>query len=439
MYRAFAPFAAALVVGAASCDGGSNGDEPADLDLAGRLASSKALGAWADSAAAKPTILYVDRSGSMRGFLDPDYPTHVRTDYRSVIDGLVVGLKPGAAFGFGSQITSISPSLGTLGDRSIYSDNNTELESALDSIGHDTSLSATHIVVGDGRRSNPNIANEQYVRIRSLADQWIRSGGTFMVAASMAPFKPVPEDPSGCRRAGGDAGRHPRDEDERGHGDDNAERGTCPLYAFAYVAPGQQARIAAVLADRFEHLFVWPLPAVAPDGMSATEEGSPGDVQLERGWSRAADRTPILRTRGPQFSNHPLRLRLSLRDSTSPLGLAESAALRGQALRSELAVKPLEGQRGEWTPNPAHGSLLRAAGDDPLAFDAFTRGADQPRYLYRVELYPTGVPTWLERFDAESAGDELRTYGLGRLFELFRTAGEQPGVPPAGRIYLVAN
>jgi hypothetical protein len=369
----------------------------------------------------------------MRGFLDPQYPTRVRTDYRSVIDGLVVGLQPQAAFGFGSRITSVAPSLGTLGDRSIYSDNNTELESALDSIALDTRMTATHVIVGDGRRSNPNSANEQYVRIRSLADRWIQGGGTFMAAASLAPFHPVPEDPSGCRRAGSDATAS----DDHDGGDADRER--CPLYAFAFVAPGEQTRIAAVLGDRFQHLFVWPLPAIPANGLTATADGAPSDVQFERAWSRAADGTPILRTRGPQFSNTPLRVRLVPRDTTTPAGIAANAALEGQGLRTGVAVKPLDGSGREWTPTGAHGALVRPVANAPLTFEALTHGADQPRYLYRLELYPTGVPGWLDAFDAENAGDALRTYGLGRLFELFREKGARPDVAPAARAYVVAN
>ncbi|HEX6749030.1 MAG TPA: hypothetical protein VF092_17155 [Longimicrobium sp.] len=427
-----------IVLAGAKCGDGAEpprtGTEPGDMAVAESLATSPALHAWPAEAGSKPVILYVDRSGSMRGFLDPEYHTRVRTDYRSVIDGLVVGLKPDSAFGFGTRITSISPSLGTLGDRTVYSDNNTELESALDLIALDIGLGKSHVLVGDGRRSNPNAANEQYVRIRTLADTWVRSGGTFMVAASLAPFRPVPDDPSGCRRAG-----NGEEEENEDNPEEAGEHGTCPLYAFAFVAPGEQTRIASVLGDRFQHLFVWPVPAVPSAGTVAAAEGAASDVQFERAWSRAADGTPILRTRGPQFSNRPLRIRLALKDTTSPAGVAANAALRGQGLRSDLSVKPLDGAGRDWGSSAAQGGLLRQVPGEPLAFEALTRGADQPRYLYRIELYPNGVPGWLDEFDAENAGDALRTYGLGRLFELFRTRGGQPGVPPAARVYVVAN
>src|SRR4051794_13919881 len=40
---------------------------------------------------AADVAVFVDRSASMQGFLDPAYPTHVSTDYRSVIDKVLVG------------------------------------------------------------------------------------------------------------------------------------------------------------------------------------------------------------------------------------------------------------------------------------------------------------------------------------------------------------
>jgi hypothetical protein len=181
--------------------------------LAACLAVDEPLVTWPEEARDAPVILYVDRSGSMRGFLDPGYPA--RTDYRSVIDRLIVALRPQQAFGFGSSVQPIGTSLGTLGNREFYSDNNTLLEQVLDRIATDTEASATHLIIGDGRRTNPNSANEQYVQMRRLAREWIEQGGTFLVAASRAPFEPVLGDPAGCRAPAGSGSP------------------TCPLYAFA--------------------------------------------------------------------------------------------------------------------------------------------------------------------------------------------------------------
>jgi hypothetical protein len=56
-----------------------------------------------------------------------------------------------------------------------------------------------------------------------------------------------------------------------------------------------------------------------------------------------------------------------------------------------------------------------------------------------VELYPTGEAPWLSEFDAESTSDEVRTFGLGRLFELFRGLAQSEGTMPVQRTYIVVN
>ncbi|HET6232641.1 MAG TPA: hypothetical protein VFE05_21380 [Longimicrobiaceae bacterium] len=353
----------------------------------------------------------------MRGFLDPNYPSRIRTDYRSVIDGVVVGLAPSAAYGYGNDVRPAQASIGVMGNRDFYSDNNTEMEQALKLIAADTALASSHVIVGDGRRGNPNTANEQYVQLRSRADEWIRKGGTFMVAASMAPFQTVAADPSGCRVAAGGSQ-------------------TCPLYAFAYVAKGDETRIAAALAEHFEHLFVWPLPALPPTGLHAIAQNHVSDPTLFASWGSSTDSTPIIRVRGAAATNTPLRILLQLTDSTSPMGKTAARAMTGQNLRASLSVRPLSSP-GNWEDSPPN-ALAESVQGNPFAVDMVSRGADQPRFLYRVELLPTGVPTWLEQFDADSAGEPVRTYGLSRLFELFRHLAEQ-SPKAAGRIYAVVN
>src|SRR5687768_8807049 len=86
--------------------------EAGDLALARCLATPEL--APERSTGKSPVTVYFDRSGSMRGFLDPSYPTRVRTDYRSVIDRLVVGLTPSRGFSFGSELRTIEPTLATL-------------------------------------------------------------------------------------------------------------------------------------------------------------------------------------------------------------------------------------------------------------------------------------------------------------------------------------
>jgi hypothetical protein len=77
-------------------------------------------------------------------------------------------------------------------------------------------------------------------------------------------------------------------------------------------------------------------------------------------------------------------------------------------------------------------------GADPFVYEFFTLGEDEPRNLYRLDLHPTGEPSWLATFDAESATDAQRTFGLGRLFESFR-ARDPRSVPAVLRAYVVVS
>ena len=408
-----------------ACPGGNGGStpEPVDIAHAQALARDDSLAAWPEGDAARPVILYVDRSQSMRGFLDPDYPTRVSTDYRSVLDGFDARLRPSQVFGFGNEVRPAGGGgLGVLGDREFYADGNTQLEDVFPLVQADSGLGATHVIIGDGRRGDPDAANAQFVAMRRLAERWTGAGGTFIVASSAAPFQPVENDPAGCRASA--AGAEP----------------TCPLYAFAFVAPGDQGRVAAALAAVFQNLYVTPLPAVRGTDVRMSSPGT-AQISLEPGWAAAADGTPIVRVRGSQATNEPLRATLALRDSTSPRGRAALLSLRGRRLVPDLAVRTLAADpaASPWRPSPATGSLMRPAGD-PFTYEFFSRGTGPgvPRYLYRLELHPAGEPAWLEPFDAESASDALRTYGLGRLFESFRA--RDPGTaPPVVRSYVVVN
>lgn len=402
------------------CDTAGLSPEAGDRQLATCLASDAALETWPSSQNQAPVVLYVDRSGSMRGFLDPEYPA--RVDYRGVLDRLIVALQPGQAYGFGTSLQGIGTSLGTLGDRSFYSDNNTELEDALERIAQDSAASATHLIIGDGRRSDPNAANDQYVRMRQLARRWIGQGGTFMVAASQAPFDPVPGDPAGCRSPG------------------ESEAMTCPLYAFAYIAPDQETRVVSTFAaaEAFEHLFIWPLPAASPTRV-VVERQQEG-VAVEPGWEEAENGAFIARVRGDAFTNVPARGRLEFAGADDAAGRAAREALAGHRLSSQVYVRPLRESSVEssWQPTGDPGSLVRAVTSEPGVLEFLSRGPSAERHLYKVERYPTGEASWLSDFDAESATDEVRTYGLGRLFELFLSLARE-GAEPVQRAYIVVN
>ncbi len=379
-----------------------------------------------------PVTVYFDRSGSMRGFLDPSYPTRVRTDYRSVIDRLIVGLAPSRGFSYGVELRRIEPTLATLGNREFYTDRDTRTEHALVEIGRDSTGSASHIIVGDGRRGSPTSGDAQFVRMRELADRWIDGGGSFIIATSLAPFKTVATDPSGCRRTTAGAATDP-------------EPQTCPLYAFGFVAAGDGARIAATLASVFEHVFVWPAPTIPPMQLGVVPmDANRRDVRVERRWATAARGTPVVCVRGDSATNRTLGATITVRDTSTAEGRGYAAVLAGQRVDIRMysrAFTPAAATQ-EWSPVEARGALIRpgaATQDGMLSLDLVTRGANAPVSMYRIDLMPGGAPTWLEQFDAEDTSDVLRTYGLGRLFESFRKRANNGAAPPLARFFIVAS
>jgi hypothetical protein len=356
----------------------------------------------------------------MRGFLDPTYLS--RVGYRNIIDGLIVRLNPNQAFGFGNTVEPIPASLESLGNRDFYDDSNTELEDALEVIARDSTTASTHLVIGDGRRTDPDLANGQYVAMRQLARDWIERGGTFLVAASRAPFATVEGDPAGCRP------------------DPEAAAATCPLYAFMFIAAGDETRIVGTFAtaDVFEHVFVWPLPATDQTRLTATE--SHPDLTFESSWAATPNGTPIARVRGNAYTNDPLGGQLELGPASDLAGAATRLALEGQAFTNSISVRLLNDPSGAapWQPVLGRISLVTAVQGEPRAFEVRSLGSPD-RNLYRIEVLPTGEVPWLSEFDAASAGDAERTLGLGRLFELFRSLAQADSPSPVQRAYLVVN
>jgi hypothetical protein len=403
--------------------------EAGDLALARCLATSELVPGKHGGEPA--VVVYFDRSGSMRGFLDPKYPTRIPTDYRAVIDRLVVGLRPVRGYSFGSALRPADPTLATLGAREFYTDKDTQTEQVLHEIARDTATRETHIIITDGRRGSPTAGDAQFVKMRELASRWVERDGAFLVATSLAPFQTVTSDPSGCRRR--DAA-------------DGAPQ-TCPLYAFGFIAPGDVARVTASLAGVFEHLFVWPAPVIPPSQLSLVpKDMDRRDIRVERRWASGEKGTPIVRVRGDSATNKVLTVAFALRDTTTPEGRAHATILAGQGVRVELrsrAFTPAAAAQA-WNPVEARGALVTPVvpsrdamgpGAAPPALDLVTRGPRAPVTMFQVDLVPTGAPSWLDAFDAVDAKDVVRTYGLGRLFEGFRTRGGKP----FARIYIVAN
>lgn len=383
---------------------------------------------WGMGALAHPVAVYADRSRSMRGFLDPAYPT--RADYRSVIDGLQARLAPRRVYGFGSSVRLVpNAGIDVLGNREFYRDGDTEMEDALDSIARDTLLAWSHVVIGDARRGDPDLAHRQFVRMRELALRWGRGRGTFLVAVSRAPFRPVQGDPSGCHAAS--AG-----------GRDTARQ--CPLYAFVFAAPGDGVRIAAELAGLFEHVWGHPLPtaplaavALRPDE-AAPEEG----VEYDAVWLSGPATVPKLQAESP--ATRPFRAALVPADGSAPAGRLLDRLLAGARL--ELFARPVtaDSAASPWRRQAGTGAVRAGAGGtgvrvfSPGGDDCAAAGEGEPcGTLYRIEARAPGAPPWLARFEAREAADAERTFGLGRLFEPFLPLAAT--APPLARSYLLVR
>ena len=425
------PAACGLLLFLAACPPPGDRETRTQEVVAGWLEAADAK-PWQGGAAEHPVAVYADRSSSMRGFLDPTYPN--RNDYRTVIDGLQARLSPRKVYGFGNSVR-LEPNAGLdlLGNREFYADGNTEMEEALDTIAADSLRAWSHLLVGDGRRSDPDLANRQFVRMRELALRWTGGGGTFLVAVSPAPFRPVQGDPSGCHAPSAVNAQA-----------DSAWQ--CPLYAFAFAAPGDGMRVASTLAELFRHVWAFPIPT-APGGLVALRPAAaPQDVSFDPVWLSAGDSAAVPKVEGAEPATQPLGLRLEPADTSSGAGRLLTALLAGQETRASLWARPVSGdsQASPWREQDGRvGPVRLARGGRGL--EVFSPGGDdcvEPSdpcgTLYRVELRPAGVPSWLSGCDAREAADAERTFGLGRLFEPFR-ARAAASAPPLARAYLLVR
>lgn len=415
----------ASIASGSSCPGAQQEGEPGDIALAKCLATPALPAQASVQAAPSSVVVYVDRSASMRGFLDPGYPAQTPTDYRSVIDEVIVGLHPTSGFSFGASVRPIVPSLATLSSKGFYNDRDTRMEDVFAAIGQDTGEVSSHVIVTDGRRGSPGLAIAQFVNMRDLAERWIAGRGSLAVATSLAPFKTVSSDPSGCRR---------------GDSADGAQQ-TCPLYAFAFIRPGEQAVMLARLAGAFEHVFTWPVLTTPSDRLAiAPPEPATPELQFQPRWSVASGGAPIARARGDAPSTKLHRMQVTVVDTTSTVGRGYWAALGGFEVIPIVAARALrlDAIQQKWQPVSGVAALVQPA-PDGRALRIGTHGQSGQKALYRVDLMPTGEPSWLSEFDAVNAHDVVRTYALGRLFESFRIQAKSVGVQPAARVYVVVN
>jgi hypothetical protein len=148
--------------------------------------------------------------------------------------------------------------------------------------------------------------------------------------------------------------------------------------------------------------------------------------------------------RGDSATNKTLAATIAMRDTSTAEGRGYAAVLASQDVMIQVysrAFTPAAAGQ-EWMPVEARGALVRPgtrSEDGSLTLDFVTRGARGPVSMFRIDLVPGGTPRWLDRFDAEDANDVVRTYGLGRLFESFRTRAKVGNLAPFGRLFIVAS
>lgn len=434
-----------LILAASSCDKGKGDGDASSPPCEGDRESctEQVVAGWLEGADAKPwqggapehpVAIYADRSRSMRGFLDPAYPN--TKDYRSVIDGLQARLAPRKVYGFGNAVRlEANAGLDVLGNRDFYSDGNTEMEEALDTIAADSQRAWSHLVVGDARRTDPNLANRQFVRMRDLAMRWTEKGGIFLVAVSPAPFRPVPGDPSGCHAPSAASAQA-----------DSAWK--CPLYAFAFAAPGDGMRVAGALTELFQHVWAFPIPTAPGNAVALRADGAPQGVTFDPAWLAGGEWGNVPKIEAEAPATQPLRLKLEPAKPAENTGRLLAAMLAGQETRATLTARAVsaDAQAASWSDRDGRTGPVRLA-QDGRGLEVYSPGgddcaaaepADPCGTLYRLELRPAGVPAWLAAFDAREAADQERTFGLGRLFESFqaRAAGS---APPLARAYLLVR
>ena len=357
----------------------------------------------------RPVVkLYIDLSGSMRSFLDPDY-SGGQEHYRFALDNLLANLSPVATIGFGDRLRPISSSLQQLGNRDTYRDLNTRMEAALRAIEGDADADTTHIILGDGRRTNPNTANGQYTTMRELVAEWTDRGGTFAVAMSFAPFRPIPGDPAGCHRDATAPADAPL---------------TCPLYAFAFVRAEDANTMAERLVESFKHTFMLPAPAVHPSQIVLRYTSPPGQLAFDRRWATASDGTPIAHSSSERRSERPSAVTV---DTGTPDRAAANRLefVRSLAPHRRVWRRAIRAAQPEWRPVSEAGAHVAASNEDALGLRLLSRGQEAQLFLYRVDLIPLDIPDWLRALDGQDISDRVSTFGLGRLFPTLKRIMEE--------------
>jgi hypothetical protein len=389
--------------------------------------------------APESTRLFLDISASMGGFLDAEYSSEAH-DFRRLLDTLVLRLSPSKVYGYGSELRSLDPSVGSLGKPGLFAERDTRMELVFTKIAEDSLARSTHLILGDARRGTPDAARRQFGEMSAVARGWIEHGGVFVVGVTMAPFHSVPIDPSGCKKIQyprsraneteeGKVGKDQELERHEASEDDEKSRQQqrCPLYLFAFVSAGDRDRVAPLVLAAMEHSFVWPVPQVLPTEIEVAERPNVGAgprAQFEQRWIRLPDQTSVARLRSDSAMRSFVPLRLVAAGTDLQQRAMNDAMLNQARYHLSVDLASLEQIRGgnsvrlDW--RPAEGkrdaSLVKIDPTQPTNVAARALGGEAKPMLVRLTARHVPSPLWLEDFVASSIRDPVRTGFLDLLF-----------------------
>lgn len=364
---------------------------------------------------AVPMKLYVDRSGSMAGYLDKNFGAGFgigsgAANLRQLLNSITaVGGQTMAVYGFGNRVTVVKGTaardvIGTLVSQGFYTDNNTRLEEVLDTIAKDTGRTFTHLIITDGRRGDGASAIAQYKRLGELGRAWAADPakpGVFVVAAADAAFRKHREDRAGCWAATGTPSVF-----------------NCPIYVFGFLPLSASDSTLSALHESMQRIYATPVHSSAAISFAARRSSAPsGAFQAFDGQTPAKPLKLIFHSDSPQVSTVSLVVRADANGGTARYAATDS-------LVTQLYSAPLcaTGARS-WTrikdPGSAWvrpGAVSDSAGNVLLTVDLRARAA-VPQLAYKVELHSAGRPNWFDEFAAAEQGDATRTYGLQTLLD----------------------
>lgn len=366
-----------------------------------------------------PVVLYVDRSGSMTGYLDVEYTDSMlsmhagASNLRTTLSHLLaVGEEETRVYGFGDSLTALphmeeSQAMQMLVRQDFYEDGDTRTEEALARVRADSTRSSVHLIITDGRRGTGDAAIAQYQQMGRVAAWWTSSGdsaGVFAVIASTVPFRQVRGDSAGCWQSA-----------------PGAASGSCPLYIFAFAPAGAAERVLTRLAELNGRMHVHPAVSDERNRIEYTTAGPPSGGEVA-----VLHTSPLVigfRSRAPQ--NRVVQAKVNV--SVHANGSAARFSL-GDSLYWSMDQAALTGRTPSWT--PVHdvsqawvqpGDLAASSGTATLTLpvDLRTR-AGRGATLYRVQVLSRGRPRWLGQVAAVQQRDSVRTYGLSAIFDQLR-------------------